>query len=94
MNKYHIPQHLDIPFKIMIWTADELLVFVVPLGIILWIFNAPLMGIAIGSGFMMLLKKIKGEEGHHFLLYLTYWYLPPVVHYKVIPPSYCREIIG
>lgn len=94
MDKYHIPQHLDAPFKIVIWTADEFLVFVIPFLMLLSLFNAPLMGVAIGSGLMILLKKLKGEEGHHFLLHLTYWYLPPVVRYKVIPPSYFREIVG
>jgi len=72
MDKYHIPQHLDTPFKIVIWTADEFLVFVVPFLVVLSIFNAPLTGVAIGGGLMMILKKLKGEEGHHFLLHLTY----------------------
>jgi conjugal transfer pilus assembly protein TraL len=94
MDKYHVPQHLDTPFKIVIWTVDEFLVFVVPLFLMISTFNAPLTGVAIGGGLMMLLKKLKGEEGHHVLLHLMYWYLPPVVRYKVIPPSYCREIIG
>lgn len=94
MDKYHIPQHLDAPFKIVIWTADEFLVFVIPFLTLLSIFNAPLTGVAIGGGLMMILKKLKGEEGHHFLLHLTYWYLPPVVGYKIIPPSYFRELVG
>jgi conjugal transfer pilus assembly protein TraL len=94
MDKYHVPQHLDMPFKIVIWTADEFVVFVVPFFFILSIFNAPLTGVAVGGGLMVLLKKLKGEEGHHFILHLIYWYLPPMVRYKVIPPSYCQEIIG
>ena len=30
MDKYYIPQNLDAPFKIVIWTADEFLSFVNP----------------------------------------------------------------
>lgn len=94
MDKYHIPQHLDAPFKIIIWMADEFLAFIIPFFMILSMFNAPLTGIMMGSGLTIILKKLKGEEGHHFLLHLIYWYFPPVVRYRVIPPSHCREIIG
>ena len=94
MDKYHIPQHLDAPFKIVIWTADEFLVFIIPFIFCLSFFNAPIMGIVFGMLFFIGLKKIKGEEGHHFLLHWVYWYLPPLVHYKKIPASYRREIIG
>lgn len=94
MDKYHIPQHLDAPFKIIIWTPDEFFAFVVPFALCLSVFNAPVTGIALGAGLMMALKKLKGEEGHHFLLHLIYWYLPPVVRYRSVPPSYMREILG
>lgn len=94
MDKYHIPQNLDVPFKLIIWTLDEFLVFIVPFVMLLWMFNSPISGLAIGTGLILGLKKIKGEEGQYFLLHLAYWHLPQVIRYKSTPPSYIREILG
>lgn len=94
MDKYYIPQHLDAPLKIIIWTIDEFLLFIVPFVILLWAFNAPILGLLTGILLVMALKKIKGEEGHYFLLHLCYWHLPPIIKYKATPPSYVREILG
>ncbi|MCE3237367.1 MAG: hypothetical protein K0R24_348 [Gammaproteobacteria bacterium] len=94
MDKHYIPQYLDSPFKLILWTVDEIVLFIVPFFSFLLILNAPLMGFLLGAGLIMALKKIKGEEGHHFILHLVYWYLPPLVLYKVTPPSHIREIIG
>jgi conjugal transfer pilus assembly protein TraL len=94
MDKYRIPRHLDAPFKIIIWTADELIVFLVPFVLCMTMFNSPVIGVALGIGLVMLLNKLKGEEGQHFILHLMYWYLPPVIRYKATPPSYLRELLG
>jgi type IV conjugative transfer system protein TraL len=94
MDKYRIPQTLDQPFKIIIWTADEFLVFALPFLLCLSVLNAPLTGVTIGVACMLLLKKIKGEESHHYLLTLMYWYLPQVVRYQTMPASYLRVLLG
>lgn len=93
MDKYHIPAHLDAPFKIVIWTVDEILLFLIPFLIFLSGFNAPITGLTIGTGGVLALKKLKGEEGHCFLQ-LLYWYFPPMIRYQSISPSYKREILG
>lgn len=94
MDKYTIPQHLDLPTKIIIWTIDEVILFLVPFLTLLLMFDSPISGLMLGGGLVLGLKKIKGEEGHHFVMHLAYWYLPPVVSYKATPPSYIREILG
>lgn len=94
MDKYHIPQHLDEPFKIIIWTIDEFLLFVVPFFSFLLIFNNPVIGVILGVSMVYFLKRFKGEEGHYYLIHLAYWYLPPVIPFKTIPPSYARELLG
>lgn len=94
MDKYHIPQNLDQPPKIILWTFDEMAVFMLPFLMSFLIFNAPTIGILIGVFMVVSLKKIKGEEGHYFLKHLAYWYLPPVIHYSATPKSYIREILG
>jgi conjugal transfer pilus assembly protein TraL len=94
MDKYYIPQHLDMPFKVIIWTLDEVMAFLIPTLLLFIMFNALLTGIVIGIASLKILKKVKGEEGHYFLAYLAYWYLPPIVKYKATPPSYIRELLG
>lgn len=94
MDKFHIPQQIDEPFRLMLWTMDELTIFLVPFLTLLLIFNQPIMGVLIGTSGVFLIKKLKGEQGHYFIYYLMYWYLPAVVKFKVIPPSHFRRFIG
>jgi len=94
MDKYTIPQHLDTPFKIILWTWDEVAAFSIPFFILFIMFNAPLTGVGSGILLIVLLKKLKGEEGHYFIAHLVYWHLPPFVKYRATPPSYIREILG
>ncbi len=94
MDKYYIPQHLDAPFRLFIWTWDEVVAFLLPCVVLFFFFNAPMSGVVVGIIAYMLLNKLKGEEGHYFLAHLAYWHLPPIVMYKVTPKSYVREILG
>jgi conjugal transfer pilus assembly protein TraL len=94
MDKYYIPQSLDEPFKIILWTMDEMCVLFIPFLILMFCFNSPITGLVMGSALLFLLKKIKGEQGHFFLHHLLYWYLPPLFRFKKIPPSYQRAWIG
>lgn len=93
-GKYHIPQHLDEPFKIILWTLDELFALVVPFLFCMLFLNYPLTGLIVGVVLMVSLKKLKGEQGHFFLYNLMYWYLPQVIRFKKMPPSYLRQWIG
>ncbi len=91
---YHIPQHLDEPFKLILWTVDEFLLLVMPFVIGMVFLNSPLLGLCLGSGLLWGLKRIKGEQGHYFLYNLLYWYLPTLFRFKATPPSYQRELLG
>ena len=93
-KKYHIPQHLDEPFKIILWTVDEICVLLIPFVLSMVLFNVPLIGLLTGVGLMFILKKIKGEQGHYFIFNVMYWYLPSVMRFRAIPPSHLREWIG
>ncbi len=93
-DKYHIPQHLDEPFKLILWTIDELILLFVPFLVLMLVFNSPITGLILGSSGLFALKKIKGEQGHYFLYNLMYWYLPAVIRFKKTPPSHLREWIG
>ena len=94
MNKYHVPQYLDEPFKIMLWTIDEFLIFLIPFMILMLVFNSPIFGMIVGLIFMMGIRKIKGEQGHYFIYNLMYWYLPTMFRFKRTPASYLRHFLG
>jgi type IV conjugative transfer system protein TraL len=94
MDKYYLPQNLDSPMKIILWTWDELLAFLIPFLIIFCILNSPISAVVIGVLVFCGLKKIKGEEGHYFIAHLAYWHLPPLMKYKSTPDSYVRKIFG
>lgn len=93
-DKYHFPQTLDEPFKIILWTLDELSVFMIPVLLSVSCFNNIICGLLIGGSLLVGLKKIKGEQGHYFILNLMYWYLPKIISFRKIPASYIREWIG
>ncbi len=93
-DKQRVPQYLDEPFKIAVFTIDELIAFLIPL-ITLFIFGRYLItGFFVGGVCVYGLRKLKGEEGHYFLFSFLYWYLPEVRKMKFIPPSYQRDYIG
>jgi conjugal transfer pilus assembly protein TraL len=94
MDKYHIPQHLDEPFKLILWTLDEFIVFLTPFIVFLLFLNSPLVGLFLGAALLFGLKRIKGEQGHYFIYNLIYWYFPVFMHLKATPPSYQRTLLG
>lgn len=94
MDKYYIPRYLDEPLKIVFLTIDEIIALVVPILSGLFLFNAPVIGLILGSGLVLLLKTIKGNEGHYFIYHLAYWHLPQIIKFRSTPPSHVREILG
>jgi conjugal transfer pilus assembly protein TraL len=93
VDKYTIPQHLDEPFKLILWTIDELCALLLPFLILMFCFNSPILGLIIGGVLLSILKKLKGEQGHFFLHHVLYWYLPSFLAFKKTPPSHLREWI-
>ena len=93
-DQYHLPQYLDEPYKIFLWTMDEVFVFMMPVLLGLLLFNTPVSGVLIGILLAYAIKKLKGEQGAHTIQYLLYWYWPPFLPYQMIPPSYIRQWVG
>ncbi len=94
MDKHHMPQYLDEPTRVILWTIDELIFFLVPVLILFFGFDQLILGIVTGIAFIFGLRKLKGEQGHYFLHSLMYWHLPAIVRFKSTPPSYYREFLG
>ena len=91
---YPIPQTLDEPFKLMLWTLDECLAFLAPFLICMLGLNSPVWGMITGAGAIFAIKKLKGEQGHYFMYHWLYWHFPLLMRLKATPPSYWRELIG
>lgn len=94
MDKYYIPQHLDAPFKIAIFTIADLAFILVPFFVIAFVFQQQILALVVSAVFFVVARKLKGEEDNHFYKHFIYWHLPPIIPYKATPPSYVREIIG
>jgi conjugal transfer pilus assembly protein TraL len=94
MDKYHLPKYIDEPPRLILWTIDEFMMFLIPFLILFLCFNSPFMAVLVGVVLVAGLKKIKGEEGHHFVYNLIYWYLPQMIKLKKTPASFIREMIG
>jgi conjugal transfer pilus assembly protein TraL len=94
MDKYYLPKTLDVPAKVILWTIDEVVVFLIPFLLTFLLLHSPMIGMMSGAILVIFLKKIKGEEGHYFLAHLSYWHLPSFVRYRATPPSYIRQYLG
>lgn len=92
--KTRMPRYLDAPAKILLWTLDEVAVFLVPFLLLTFVFHHGLLGLFMGPLALMGLKKLKGEQGIAYLWSLAYWHLPPVVRFKALPPSAQRLYRG
>ena len=92
-DKYYIPQNIDQPIRVYLLTIDELILLIVPI-IAGFIFNQMLLGFILGIASAVWIKKVKGEQGHYYLMNLMYWYLPDLIKFKVTPPSHIREYLG
>ena len=94
MNAYHLPRYLDEPFRFMIWTLDECVVFGIPFVIATFYLDAVISGLIVGGSLLLCLRKLKGDAGHTFLYQWAYWHLPPILRFKKMPLSYQRFYRG
>ena len=89
-----IPQYLNEPEKYFIFTADELIVVVVPL-LILTVLTNFLVGLIAAFAGFALLRKIKRGGNLNRLIWKLYWLMPSeVFSIKVLPRSDARLLAG
>lgn len=94
MDEYYIPKYLDVPRKYLIFTLDEILIIMLIFMVFVFVLHQHVIAI-IGCGLAYyLLKKIKSDKSPYYLLHLAYWYLPPIIKFRQIPPSYKKRFIG
>ena len=91
---YYIPQYLDEPQRIIVWTIDEAVGFIIPFLIFLIGFNSPVIGFLAGGSVLFAFTKLKGQRGPKYVWHLAYWYLPPLLGLRSTPASHLRQLLG
>jgi conjugal transfer pilus assembly protein TraL len=93
-DKYLVPQRLDDPERIGLWTLDEFLGLGLPFA---WgiLSQHILIGIMLALGAWFALRKAKAGRASSWVIHAAYWYLPgSFVRLRSTPPSYCRLLAG
>jgi len=93
-ERYHIPRHLNEPMRILIFTVDEFASLTLPLLLSFIVLQQLWGGLILGSLLMMLIRKLKGQQGHYFLWQWLYWHCSALVFLRSTPPSYQRDFLG
>ncbi|MEE9452338.1 MAG: type IV conjugative transfer system protein TraL [Gammaproteobacteria bacterium] len=90
-----IPKHLDDPPRLLFWSMDEIIVFVVPFMLLVLGRGLIITGILTSMALVWALRQAKQERGQAHLLALLYWHLPSRTKLKRLScPSHIREVIG
>ena len=93
-ERYAIPSRLDDPERWLFWTLDEAAVLMGPamLGLAA---NAFVMGLAVGVGGYLALRRIKRGGRAGLLMHAAYWLLPgAALRLQGAPPSHRRRFAG
>ena len=93
-ERYAIPSRLDDPERWLFWTLDEAAVLMGPamLGLAA---NAFVMGLAVGGGGYLALRRIKRGGRAGLLMHAAYWLLPgAALRLQGAPPSHRRRFAG
>ena len=93
-DRYIVPQRLDDPELIGLWTIDEFLGMLVPFA---WGILAQhiFIGLALATGAWFSLRKAKAGRAGSWVRHAAYWYLPgSLFGPKATPPSHCRLLAG
>ncbi|MBV2149987.1 type IV conjugative transfer system protein TraL [Sphingobium sp. AS12] len=93
-DRYVVPQHLDDPELIGLWTLDEALAMIIP-----FVWGILTQHILIGTIFSFAgwwgLRKAKSGRKASWLFHLAYWHLPAgFTGLRATPPSHLRLMAG
>ena len=92
--QYLVPQRLDDPELIGLWTIDEFAGMIVPFA---WgiLTQHIFLGIGLAFGAWFALRKAKAGRAGSWVRHAAYWYLPSsVLGLRATPPSHCRVLAG
>ena len=91
-SKYYIPKYIDEPFKVVIFTIDEV-VLILTIMLIAFIVGHEIIGIAIATMCCALYRKLKAQESSAFIRRYIYWHLN-FGSSNVLPKSSTKKFKG
>ena len=93
-QKYKTPQFLNEPYRLIIFTLDEVFVAVLTMYIFGAVCGFILGAMALTSVLLFLMKRMKGNEGAYFYLRIFYWFFSVSPKLRATPPSWIRAFLG
>lgn len=93
-EKYKTPQFLNEPYRLIIFTLDEVIVAVITLYIVGAICGFIVTSLVLTAALLFLMKRMKGNEGPYFYIHLFYWFFSLSPKLRSTPPSWIREFWG
>lgn len=93
-KKYKTPQFLNEPYRLIIFTIDEVIVAVLTMYVIGGVCGFIVSSLFLTGLFLFLMKRMKGNEGHYFYIHLFYWYFSLSPKLRSTPPSWVRDFLG
>ncbi|HRD70433.1 MAG TPA: type IV conjugative transfer system protein TraL [Legionella sp.] len=93
-QKYKTPQYIDEPYRLILFTLDEVFVAVLTVYLIGFVCGFVLMSLVVTALLIFLMKRIKGNEGPSFYVHLFYWFFSISPKLRATPPSWIREFLG
>lgn len=93
-QKYKTPQFLNEPYRLIIFTIDEVIVAVLTLYIFGAVCGFIVTSLVLTSFFLYLMRRMKGNEGVYFYVHLFYWFFSLSPKLRATPPSWIREYLG
>lgn len=94
VKKYNTPQFLNEPYRLIIFTLDEVFVAVITIYMIGVVCGFIVTSLLLTGAFLFLMKRMKGNEGPYFYIHLFYWYFSLSPKLRATPPSWIRAFLG
>jgi conjugal transfer pilus assembly protein TraL len=93
-QKYKTPQFLNEPYRLIIFTIDEVFMAVLTIYVVGSVCGLIMSSLVLTGVFLFLMKRMKGNEGPYFYIHLFYWFFSLSPRLKSTPPSWIREFLG
>ena len=93
-GKYKTPQFLNEPYRLIVFTLDEVIVAVLTVYIVGAMCGFIVTSLFLTGALLFLMKRMKGNEGPYFYIHLFYWFFSLSPKLRSTPPSWIREFLG
>lgn len=93
-RRYNTPQYLNEPYRLIIFTVDEVFVAVMTIYLLGSVCGFIVSSLVIASALIYFMKRMKGNEGPYYYVHLFYWFFGISPKLRATPPSWIREFLG